>query len=750
MSNNIIYGWSTGTKIVASDRDNGVGEGEHFGNSVAMSRDGTKVIVGARYEDHYVDVDDEPKLLNNAGAAYIYAYNDLSSSWDAGTKIVAHDGAAYDYFGESVAMSEDGMKVIVGVAPGFYDSQKGTGCAYIYTYNVDDSSWDAGAKIKAPDPKEYDHFGRSVAMNSDGTKVIVGAPYKDHYVDDEIALLNTGAAYIYTYNDNDDVSPWGAGTKIVAYDIEQHERDNFGFNVAMSGDGMMVIVTSEPKPGGSAYIYAYNDDDLSWNAVKKIVEYDSVPALNCVAMNSDGTKFIVGARNEDHHVDSGTTLVMAGSVYIYTYNDDYLSWDTGTKIVAPDPAAYDRFGYSVAMSRDGMKVIVGARYKDHDVDGGTSLIMAGSAYIYTYNDYNSSWDTGTKIVAYDSAAYDFFGKSVAMNSDGTKVIVGAFEEDHDVAGKTEIGSAGSAYIYELTEPTTIYTYSPTEPSFNEIFGASETISQLYSPVTQTNPNDLDSFNCGRLRNIPAMRITAGSIIERDPLAALGSIRYNTQKNYVEVIHNKRDGAGGIWVELIRDNAGFEVIAKCFTTKSDVKKLKISETTIDDISGSDHGLRFTHFGEDRLIIKDEVSLSSDDRLKHNEEVIPNSLDLIEQLKPYKYQKTDKMYDASYNGIIHDKWVWEIGLIAQDVSAIPYLNFMVNQMPNDGMYTLSYLNLIGLLVQGTKDLYNENKSLKKDIESCKKDTHDVSGSAVVTIQELNNKIEGLKSRVLALKK
>ena len=55
-----------------------------------------------------------------------------------------------------------------------------------------------------------------------------------------------------------------------------------------------------------------------------------------------------------------------------------------------------------------------------------------------------------------------------------------------------------------------------------------------------------------------------------------------------------------------------------------------------------------------------------------------------------------------------------------------------------------------MQGTKDLYDENKSLKKDIETCKKDTRDVSGSALVTIQELNNKIEELKSRVLALKK
>ena len=180
------------------------------------------------------------------------------------------------------------------------------------------------------------------------------------------------------------------------------------------------------------------------------------------------------------------------------------------------------------------------------------------------------------------------------------------------------------------------------------------------------------------------------------------------------------------------------------------KLKIKGTDIDIVGNNNAVMALSHGGVPRLAIGrwSHIALPSDDRLKHNEEVIQNSLDLIEQLKPYKYQKTDKMYDAGYNGIIHDKWIWEIGLIAQDVSAIPYLNFMVNQMANDGMYTLSYFNLIGLLIQGAKDLYNENKSLKKDIVTCKKHTQDLSGSLNVTIDELNNKVEELESLVLAL--
>ena len=75
-------------------------------------------------------------------------------------------------------------------------------------------------------------------------------------------------------------------------------------------------------------------------------------------------------------------------------------------------------------------------------------------------------------------------------------------------------------------------------------------------------------------------------------------------------------------------------------------------------------------------------------------------------------------------------------------------MVNQMSDNGIYTLSYFNLIGLLLQGAKDLYNGNKLLKKDIISCKKDTQDLIGSFPVTIVELNNKIEELESLVLAL--
>jgi hypothetical protein len=99
-------------------------------------------------------------------------------------------------------------------------------------------------------------------------------------------------------------------------------------------------------------------------------------------------------------------------------------------------------------------------------------------------------------------------------------------------------------------------------------------------------------------------------------------------------------------------------------------------------------------------------SSDDRVKHFEEEIP-ALEIINQLNPYKYKKTSKIYTEKYTGEIGEEgvdWVWEIGLIAQDIKKIPYLEFAVSN-PEDGpegKYGLNYTHFIGVCVQGIKEM------------------------------------------------
>ena len=79
----------------------------------------------------------------------------------------------------------------------------------------------------------------------------------------------------------------------------------------------------------------------------------------------------------------------------------------------------------------------------------------------------------------------------------------------------------------------------------------------------------------------------------------------------------------------------------------------------------------------LTVTGSFTNSSDDRLKHNEVVIANGLDVIDRLNPKFYQKTQTLLDASYNGDLSGQaWTYEAGLIAQEVLQIPDLSFAVN--------------------------------------------------------------------------
>ena len=71
-----------------------------------------------------------------------------------------------------------------------------------------------------------------------------------------------------------------------------------------------------------------------------------------------------------------------------------------------------------------------------------------------------------------------------------------------------------------------------------------------------------------------------------------------------------------------------------------------------------------------------NVTSDDRLKHNEVVIANGLDVIDKLTPKFYQKTQVLLDASYNGDLSDYvWNYEAGLIAQEVLQISDISYVV---------------------------------------------------------------------------
>ncbi len=90
-------------------------------------------------------------------------------------KLTASDSAASDHFGFSVAISAD--TAIVGA---WWDDDNGSNSGSAYTFIKPVSGWanmTQTAKLTASDGAEFDYFGRSVAISGD--TALVGAFWDD-------------------------------------------------------------------------------------------------------------------------------------------------------------------------------------------------------------------------------------------------------------------------------------------------------------------------------------------------------------------------------------------------------------------------------------------------------------------------------------------------------------------------------------------------------------------------------------------
>ena len=319
-------------------------------------------------------------------------------------KLLTSDGSASDYFGYSVAIWGD--TAIVGA---YLDNDKGSnsGSAYIFRYNG--SSWVEEQKLVASDGEAYDLFGWSVAISGD--IAVVGAWQDDDYGS------ASGKAYIFRF----DGSTWVEEEKLWASD--SGIEDWFGYSVAISGDTAVIGRNGDDDNGirsGSAYIFRYNGS--SWVEEAKLLAHDGAEEdrFGCsVAIFGDTA--VIGAHRDD---DNG---YKSGSAYVFRYNGS--SWVEEPKLLATDGAASDYFGWSVDISGD--TAVIGAHGND---DNGS---WSGSAYIFRYN--GSNWVEEAKLVAYDGAASDFFGWSVAISGD--TAVIGAYGDDDNDS------DFGSAYIF---------------------------------------------------------------------------------------------------------------------------------------------------------------------------------------------------------------------------------------------------------------------------------------------------------------
>ena len=423
---------------------------DHFGSSVSISADGTRAIVGARYDDL------PPQFTSDPGSAHIFVRLATDDFWTYEAQLTHPTPANSDHFGLSVSMSDDGNRVIVGVERD--DVPGDAGSAQIFVRDAN-GHWTWEYELRNPLEASSDYFGQSVDISGDGTRAIVGA-----YLDD-VSGSDTGTAHIFV---RDAYGVWTHEKQLVHSGVSGQtvsSNDQFGYSVSISTDGSLAIVgaryTDSPESeAGSAYVFKRTVTD--WDLEQRLTStggYGGTESSDyfgqSVAISGDGTRVIVGA-NGDNGINTNTNNVGSAHIFRRDTTTTPISWvyekelqhTTSMKNEAGSNqtvSSSDEFGISVSISNDGNRVIAGARYTEL---GGSN---AGSAYIFDRTTGTNDWTFNKMLVHPSPASSDYFGESVDISGDGTYTICGVYaDEGTTLDGTTSLpGDAGSAQIFNL-------------------------------------------------------------------------------------------------------------------------------------------------------------------------------------------------------------------------------------------------------------------------------------------------------------
>ena len=149
-----------------SEYKNWLDQTESFGRAVAISADGSAVVVGAPEHRPYGA---------KSGASYVFTRP--ATGWGSVPEVATltvSDGRSRDRFGYAVAISADGQTIAIGSTG--RDDGLTSGATYVFT-KLSGGWTDATetAKLTVAEGSEYEETGPSVAVSGEGDIIIVGA-----------------------------------------------------------------------------------------------------------------------------------------------------------------------------------------------------------------------------------------------------------------------------------------------------------------------------------------------------------------------------------------------------------------------------------------------------------------------------------------------------------------------------------------------------------------------------------------------
>jgi hypothetical protein len=218
-----------------------------------------------------------------ASAGHVRVFEFVNSAWvQLGADI---DGeAADDFSGWSVDLNSDGSRVAIG-ARGNDDG--GTNAGHVRVYGLIGGSWvQVGADINGEASPDSSGSRDTLAISADGNRVAIGAPFNAG------SFVSAGHVRVYDLI--------GGSWVQVGTDIDgKIAGETSGDAVSMSSDGSRIVVGSPGQPPGKTRVYEFVGSD--WIQLGSDVSGQDSPDASgdFVAMSGDGTRFAIGSMYHD-------------------------------------------------------------------------------------------------------------------------------------------------------------------------------------------------------------------------------------------------------------------------------------------------------------------------------------------------------------------------------------------------------------------------------------------------------------------
>ncbi|EOX4944871.1 hypothetical protein ACFLJY_003568, partial [Vibrio alginolyticus] len=179
------YNDNPGSDVI-SDGSMGSSFDDFFGSSVQLNGSGSILAIAAEQQPSLgpgINSSDEDLRRNTSGAVYIF--DKENSHWKRQTFIKSSNTGAFDFFGKSIQLSDDGETLLVtahnedssseGVMANNPDDNSSVDSGSAYVFDYVEGEWQQSYYVKPPKVSTFLRFGFSSSMSADGERFVISS-----------------------------------------------------------------------------------------------------------------------------------------------------------------------------------------------------------------------------------------------------------------------------------------------------------------------------------------------------------------------------------------------------------------------------------------------------------------------------------------------------------------------------------------------------------------------------------------------